>query len=62
RQASISKGQNRDTAWFAAIDKEWQQLEAAFSDYFKSCNSNPKSLRVLTEPILVKKDNLEFSS
>jgi len=36
RQASISKGQNRDTAWFAAIDKEWQQLEAAFSDYFKS--------------------------
>ena len=62
RQASISKGQNRDTAWFAAIDKEWRQLEAAFSDYLKSCNSNPKSLRVLTKSILVKKDNLEFSS
>lgn len=30
RQATVYKGRNRDTAWFAAIDKEWPALEAAF--------------------------------
>ena len=30
RQATIYKGRNRDTAWYAAIDKEWPQLRAAF--------------------------------
>ena len=29
-QATVSKGRNRDTAWFAAIDAEWPVLQAAF--------------------------------
>lgn len=31
RQATIVKGRNRDTAWFAAIDKEWPALKEAFT-------------------------------
>jgi RimJ/RimL family protein N-acetyltransferase len=30
RQATIYKGRNRDSAWYAAIDKEWPDLRAAF--------------------------------
>lgn len=30
RQATIVKGRNRDTAWFACIDKEWPALREAF--------------------------------
>lgn len=30
RQATVVKGRNRDTAWFAAIDREWPALREAF--------------------------------
>lgn len=30
RQATVVKGRNRDTAWFAAIDAEWPALDSAF--------------------------------
>jgi RimJ/RimL family protein N-acetyltransferase len=30
RQAIVVKGRNRDTAWYAAIDREWPRLSAAF--------------------------------
>ena len=30
RQAVISKGRNRDTAWYSILDKEWPQAKAAF--------------------------------
>jgi RimJ/RimL family protein N-acetyltransferase len=30
RQATVNKGRNRDTAWYAAIDSEWPALSAAF--------------------------------
>lgn len=30
RQASVYKGRNRDSAWYAAIDSEWPELRAAF--------------------------------
>lgn len=30
RQATIVKGRNRDTAWFAVIDKEWPALREAY--------------------------------
>ncbi|MGR3636122.1 MAG: GNAT family N-acetyltransferase [Shimia sp.] len=30
RQALVYKGRNRDTAWFATIDKEWAALREAF--------------------------------
>lgn len=30
RQATVIKGRNRDTAWFAVIDREWPALSEAF--------------------------------
>lgn len=38
RQATVSKGRNRDTAWYAAIDKEWPALSAAFEQWLSPSN------------------------
>lgn len=38
RQAVISKGRNRDTAWFAAIDKDWLALKEAYSAWLSPSN------------------------
>lgn len=49
RQAVISKGRNRDTAWFAAIDKEWPALKEAFSAWLAPANfdQNGKQIEAL---------------
>jgi RimJ/RimL family protein N-acetyltransferase len=61
RQALIVKGRNRDTAWFAAIDKEWPSLQAAFEtwlapDNFDDMGRQIQRLSTLTSPILVSRD------
>lgn len=38
RQATIVKGLNRDTAWFAAIDAEWPALKEAFGAWLNPAN------------------------
>jgi len=38
RQATIYKGRNRDTAWYAAIDREWPALQSAFSRWLDPTN------------------------
>lgn len=38
RQHIISKGANRDTAWFSMIDTEWPLLKAAFEAWLSSDN------------------------
>lgn len=38
RQAVVSKGRNRDTAWFAAIDSEWPALKQAFETWLSPGN------------------------
>lgn len=38
RQAGLSKGRNRDTAWFAAIDAEWPALKEAFRTWLDPSN------------------------
>lgn len=38
RQATVVKGRNRDTAWFAAIDKEWPALREAFRAWLDPAN------------------------
>ena len=38
RQATVVKGRNRDTAWFAAIDREWPALKEAFEVWFRPEN------------------------
>ena len=61
RQANITKGRNRDTAWFAAIDTEWPVLQAAFEtwlqpDNFDLSGQQKRSLSEMTDPVLVMRD------
>jgi hypothetical protein len=42
RQASVVKGRNRNTAWFAAIDAEWPALDQAFSVWLTPANFAPQ--------------------
>ena len=61
RQATITKGRNRDTAWFAAIDTEWPVLQAAFEkwlqpDNFDKAGQQKRSLSEMTVPVLVMRD------
>lgn len=59
RQATVVKGRNRDTAWFAAIDREWPALAHAFEtwlapDNFDAAGRQRRALSALTRPILVR--------
>ena len=38
RQAAVSKGRNRDTAWFSILDSEWQAARAAFEAWLQASN------------------------
>lgn len=38
RQALVYKGRNRDTAWFAVIDADWQPIKQAFEQWLGSTN------------------------
>jgi RimJ/RimL family protein N-acetyltransferase len=38
RQHMIIKGRNRDTAWFAMIDKDWPKVRAGFEAWMSEGN------------------------
>ena len=42
RQMHVVKGRNRDTAWFAIIDKDWQKIKKKFKEYLKKKNFDKK--------------------
>ncbi len=57
RQALVYKGRNRDSAWYAAIDRDWPALKAAFEtwlapDNFDGSSRQRTSLSALTAPIV----------
>jgi hypothetical protein len=57
RQAAVVKGQNRDTAWYAVIDREWPALDQAFrtwlaADNFAADGTQRLSLSSITRPLL----------
>ena len=57
RQATVYKGRNRDTAWYAAIDQEWSALKQAFRQWLDPINFDKQGrqrsrLTNLTAPIL----------
>ncbi len=61
RQALVTKGRNRDTAWFACIDKEWPQLESAYQQWlapenFDAQGAQKVALSDLTRAILHMED------
>lgn len=61
RQHVVVKGRNRDTAWFAAIDKDWPSLREAFRVWlnpsnFGSDGKQKESLSDLTRLVRVSDD------
>ena len=61
RQAALSKGRNRDTAWFAMIDQEWPALKSAFEAWLHPQNFDAegrqiKRLSEMTAPVRVAAD------
>jgi RimJ/RimL family protein N-acetyltransferase len=57
RQAAVVKGRNRDTAWYALIDKDWPALEDAFQRWLDASNFDAHGrqgtrLSALTAPVL----------
>jgi RimJ/RimL family protein N-acetyltransferase len=57
RQALVTKGRNRDTAWYACLDREWPALRAAFDAWLDAGNFDADgrqrtSLTALTRPLL----------
>ncbi|MEZ5686921.1 MAG: GNAT family protein [Paracoccaceae bacterium] len=46
RQATHYKGRNRDTAWFAAIDKEWPALKEAYSAWLAPSNFDAEGRQI----------------
>jgi RimJ/RimL family protein N-acetyltransferase len=60
RQATVYKGRNRDTAWYAAIDAEWPALRTAFRAWLDPGNFDADGrqrtrLADLTGPILTRR-------
>jgi len=43
RQMQITKGRNRDNAWFSIIDKEWKKLKKGYINFLKSSNFDKKN-------------------
>jgi RimJ/RimL family protein N-acetyltransferase len=57
RQAVVTKGRNRDTAWYSIIDTEWPAIEAAFTQWlapenFDAAGKQQVALSKLTAPLL----------
>ena len=46
RQATVVKGRNRDTAWFATIDAEWPALKEAFEAWLSPANFDEKGQQI----------------
>ncbi|HEU5102814.1 MAG TPA: GNAT family protein [Roseiflexaceae bacterium] len=60
RQATVYKGRNRDTAWYAAIDREWPALRVAFEQWLDPANFDEQGrqrlrLAELTSPIVQRR-------
>ncbi len=63
RQAVVVKGRNRDTAWFAMIDKEWPALREAYQAWLSPSNftvqgKQRESLKDLTGLVRAASDPL----
>jgi RimJ/RimL family protein N-acetyltransferase len=57
RQATVYKGRNRDTAWYAIIDRDWPALRKAYARWLAPANFDEQGrqrmrLSALTAPLL----------
>lgn len=61
RQAVISKGRNRDTAWFSILDSEWDLLQHIYSDWLASLDSHGIQAYSLSSKTVSKQRFPEFT-
>jgi len=57
RQATLFRGRNRDTAWFAIIDRDWEKLRSPYERWlapgnFDAAGTQRESLSALTAPFV----------
>ena len=57
RQATIYRGRSRDTAWFAIVDRDWEELKARYECWldpgnFDAAGTQRESLSALTAPFV----------
>jgi RimJ/RimL family protein N-acetyltransferase len=57
RQACVVKGRNRDTAWYAATDRDWPSINSALRRWLDPSNFDQQGkqrirLSALTKPLL----------
>jgi RimJ/RimL family protein N-acetyltransferase len=45
RQARVTKGRNRDTAWYAVIDHDWPPLKEAFERWLAETNFDERGIQ-----------------
>jgi RimJ/RimL family protein N-acetyltransferase len=45
-QHTISKGHNRDTAWFSILDGEWSTIQANFQTWLAPANFDPQGQQI----------------
>jgi len=53
-QAMVYKGRNRDTAWFATLDKQWPQLKRAYLQWLDPANFGTDGMQKTTLSSLLK--------
>lgn len=63
RNHMVVRGHSRDSAWYACVESEWPALRAAFETWlddgnFAAGGRQRRSLRELTGPVLVARDDL----
>jgi len=61
RQATVYRGRNRDTAWYAAVDVDWPRLREAFERWLAPSNFDDSGhqrerLSALTRPVVRRAD------
>jgi hypothetical protein len=42
----VSRGRNRDTAWFAMIDKDWPAIRMAFEAWLDAANFDAQGRQI----------------
>lgn len=45
RQATLYKGRNRDTAWFAIVDRQWSALRTAYEQWLDASNFDANGMQ-----------------
>lgn len=61
RQAEISKGRNRDTAWFSILDTEWPRIKTAFETWLAAENFDQAGRQLASLASLTKQEQTSVS-